>query len=113
MSPERLTVFAFGLLSLLLIATWLTAEIKNTKRIVRVSAGIAAGLSFSFGLLALSNSIGSYYSELREHRTLQALIRSFPAKSAEIKTWSSNYKYYTDSKVHAVKLRELDNIIGE
>lgn len=99
-----------GLIPLAFLALWLRAESKTAALYVRVGSGIVAGISLSLWLLSLSNSLGSYYDGMREHRLLESLIRGYLGKATEIEAWASNYKSYRDFEYHVRKRRELEAI---
>ena len=111
MSPSEIKYLLFGLIPLSSIALWLRMETKGAGRSTRVGSGLIAGVSFSLWLLSLSNSLGSYYDGMREHRVLHSLIRAYPVKTTEIDAWASGYKFYRDFDYHVTKLHELEAVI--
>lgn len=100
-----------GLIPLTFVGGWIWIELRGVSRWMRIGSGLIAGLSFAFWLLAASNSLGSYYDGMREHRLLQSLIRAYPLKSVEVNAWSSNYTFYEDFEHHLIKRDELEAVI--
>ena len=88
------TSLLLGLIPLAFVGGWIWTEIRGVSRVMRIGSGLIAGVSFAFWLLSVSNSVGSYFGGMREHRLLQSLIRAYPLKSAEIEDWSSKYRSY-------------------
>lgn len=110
MSPEGIKFLVLGLIPLAFFTLWLRAEIKTASPGVRVGSGIVAGISLCLWMLSLTNSLGSYYDGMREHRLLESLIRSYPGKATEIEAWASNYQFYRDFEHHVTRRRELEAI---
>jgi hypothetical protein len=100
-----------GLIPLTFVALWLQAEIKSRTRSVRIITGCIAGVSFSFWLLSLSNSLGSYYDGMREHRLLQSLINAHPGQRRQIEAWAADYKFYGGFDNHVQKRDTLERMI--
>ncbi len=111
MSPAEIKYLLLGFIPLAFITMWLLVEVKGASRVARVISGMIAGISFTVWLGAFSNSLGSYYDGMREHRMLQSVIRAYPRHSNAINAWEAEYQFYKSSEYHRRKCEDLEAII--
>jgi len=93
------------------VVFWLRQELKNGVRALRISAGVAAAIAALAWMLALANSVNSYYDEMRTHELVQAVVHSSRTNRAAIDIWSTTYPN-TVGIDRKFARKELENIVG-